>query len=712
MRGRPLAAPVGSQGAEPGEPRGVARAPSANARAAAALMSEAQRVANFGSWEWWVLEDRVTWSDQLFRIFGLDPSTFEPTLAGYLKQVHPDDRARILREIEAGVKDRRPYSFEHRLADEGTERVVRCMGEPIADPDSGEVVRVVGVCQDVSDLVRSERARATADARFRTAFENAPNGIALVDFADGPEGRLTAVNRALAELSGRTEAELTGSTLANLGEEPDLDLALRERLAAGEIDRFSIEKRARFGDRVAWLNLSVSALPGARGRRECIVQIEDISERKRFEERLRYMADHDSLTGLMNRRRFRDALESRLALQRRYGGEDALLVIDVDGLKKINDARGHATGDAVLRCVADVMRGRVRSTDVVARLAGDEFAVLLPSATPEQSAALAADLVARMAAEEVEGVRPSVSVGIARLGAEAAGAEEVTATADAAMYRAKQRGGGVFEPGSEAADAPGSPREAESDRFGLAVTGSLAEQVRAALHAGDLILYAQPAIDLQSGQIAHREVLVRMREGAGSVIPASEFLAAAAQEPGLCAEIDRWVVERALASLGNGLRGTRLHVNLSGETLNDGPSLSRFVRALRGAPEHSHWLGLEIEEAAIRRNAVAASAAVRQLAATGCPLVLDGFTGTAGSFEHLQRLPLDQVKLDGLLTRELMQEGADAATLRAVVRVAQGTGKTTVAKLVESEALVPVLRTHGVDMAQGYELGSPSPLGD
>jgi EAL domain-containing protein (putative c-di-GMP-specific phosphodiesterase class I) len=250
------------------------------------------------------------------------------------------------------------------------------------------------------------------------------------------------------------------------------------------------------------------------------------------------------------------------------------------------------------------------------------------------------------------------------------------------------------------------------ERPDRAVSDSGVEDVRAALRAGDLLLYAQPAIDLRSGEVAHREVLVRMRGSADSVLPASDVLAAAAQEPGLCAEIDRWVVDQALASLANGSRGTRLHINLSGETLNDGRALARFVRVLHGAAERTRWLGLEIGEAAIQRNVVAASAAARQLAATGCPLVLDGFTGTQGAFEQLQRLPLDQVKIGGPVTRELMEKDADDATLRAIVRLAHGTGKTTVASRVESRELVPILRRRGVDMAQGFELGSPSPLGD
>jgi EAL domain-containing protein (putative c-di-GMP-specific phosphodiesterase class I) len=348
---------------------------------------------------------------------------------------------------------------------------------------------------------------------------------------------------------------------------------------------------------------------------------------------------------------------------------------------------------------------------MVARLAGDEFAVLLPSAGAAQAAALADELIARFADEEVEGHRVSVSIGVAPFGSEGGEeltAEHVSAAADAAMYRAKQRGGAV-------ADVASEPRERAMAGNGnghtAPSTATLGERVRAALEADELLLYAQPAVDLRSGETQHREVLVRMREALGAVRPATDFLVAAAQERGLCAEIDRWVLRRAIAALGNGSAGIRLHLNLSGETLTDELALTRFLDDLTEAPDQRAWLGLEIGESAIRGSTVAVSAAIRRLAATGCPLVLDGFTGGVGSFEYLQRLPLDQVKLEGVITRGLTDGAPDLGTLRSVVELAHGTGKTIVAKLVESEALIPLLRAHGVDMAQGFGLGEPAPLG-
>ena len=277
---------------------------------------------------------------------------------------------------------------------------MRCQGEPVLDPATREIVRVVGVCQDITELAMIERARSEADARFRIAFENAPIGIALVDFSEGSDGHLTEVNRALTDLTGRGPEELVGSKLTDLclAEDSEGDESLRERLVVGEIERFSVEKRALLpDDRLVWLELSVSTVPADGSARTAgIVQVQDVTERKRFEDKLRYIAEHDSLTGLMNRRRFREELVSHLALSHRYGGAGALLLIDMDRLKAVNDTRGHGAGDIALRRVAEAMRGRFRSTDILARLAGDEFAVLLPNTEAHEAVALADALISRL----------------------------------------------------------------------------------------------------------------------------------------------------------------------------------------------------------------------------------------------------------------------------------------------------------------------------
>lgn len=704
-------------------------------RAVADLMADAQRVANFGSWEWRLAEDEVHWSAQLYRIFGIEtsnePNAFRATFATYLERVHPDERADVRRKIEAALGDVTPFRFEHRIVrPNGKVRYVRCQGEPVLDPATQELVRVVGVCQDITEMAQMDRARSEADARFRSAFENAPIGIALVDFSDGADGHLTEVNRALTDLTGRHAKELVGSKLTDLclSEDATGDEVQRERLVAGEIERFTVEKRALLSDdRLAWLELSISTIPTEGEPRSAgIVQVQDVTERKQFEEQLRYIADHDSLTGLMNRRRFREELDHQLALQRRYGGTGALLLIDVDRLKAVNDTRGHGAGDVVLRRVAEAMRGRFRSTDVLSRLAGDEFAVLLPSAEEHEAMALADALITRLAADEVAAWGVSVSVGIAPFGAnDTRTTEDVMAIADAAMYRAKQLGGGVADlaeapssgsPHSRTADKPDEPvfprRSMAADPFPALKPVpelTLTERVTAALEADELLIYGQPVIDLRSGRVAHHELLVRMRDESGKVLAASDFLGEVAQTKGVCAAIDTWVVDHALALLANGMRGARFQVNLSGETLRDREGLERLVSKIAASGIEEECLGFEIGEGSIERDVEGTSATLDRLAEAGCPLVLDGFSAGFGSFEYLQRLPVRQIKIDGVVVRSLLEE-PDYSTIRAIVRLAQGTSTSTVAKLVESSSVLPLLRMHGVDMAQGYEVGEPVPL--
>ena len=720
---------------EAGDGIDIAHRATEELRAAADLMADAQRVANFGSWEWRIAEDAVYWSDQLYRIFGIekgaDLHAFRATFSTYLERVHPDEQAEVRQKIETALRDVIPFRFEHSIVrPNGEVRRVRCQGEPVLDPGTREIARVVGVCQDVTELAEIELARSEADARFRSAFENAPIGIALVDFTEGADGRLMEVNRALCDLTGRSGDELVGSKLTGLSLSEDVagDEVQRERLVAGEIERFTVEKRALLpDDRLIWLELSVSTIPNGGGLRTAgIVQVQDVTERKRFEEQLRYIADHDSLTGLMNRRRFREELDSQLALLNRYGGLGALLLIDLDRLKAVNDTRGHGAGDVALRRVAEAMRGRFRSTDILARLAGDEFAVLLPSTEGREAMNLAETLISRLAADEVASWGVSVSIGVAPFGGEdTRTTEDVMATADAAMYRAKQRGGAVAElaeaplagsPHSRTEDKPPDPVLPRRSLVGDSLARppiprepTLTDRVRAALDADELLVYGQPVIDLRSGRVAHHELLVRMRDETGKVLTASDFLGAAAQTQGMCTAIDNWVVDRALAMLTNGSRGARFQVNLSGETLGDERGLEGLVSRVTAASLEEGSLGFEIGEGSVRLDVERASVTLDRLAEAGCALVLDGFSAGFGSFEYLQRLPVRQIKIDGVVLRSLLEE-PDYSTMRAIVRLAQGTSKTTVAKLVESSSVLPLLRMQGIDMAQGFEVGAPVPL--
>src|SRR3954469_22405054 len=233
-------------------------------REVAERMAEAQELALFGNWEWVPGEDRVTWSDQLYRIFGLEPGEHEPTFEGYLERVHPDDRAWVRERIEATLAGGEPYLHEHRIVlPDRSLRTLRCHGQAVRD-DAGHVVRLVGVCQDITELAEAEWARRVAEARFRNAFEHAPIGKALVELKRG-EATMVESNRALSAITGYRQDELLAESLDRLvaAEDRDLDRELRDRLLAGAIESYTVEKRLRHksGHQV-WCQLSVSLAPG------------------------------------------------------------------------------------------------------------------------------------------------------------------------------------------------------------------------------------------------------------------------------------------------------------------------------------------------------------------------------------------------------------------------------------------------------------------
>ena len=311
-----------------------------------------------------------------------------------------------------------------------------------AENDPGEAV-MAAVESDV-ERDRVETELRAARERFERAFEDAPIGMALVSL----DGRWVKVNRSLCEILGYEASDLLDLTFQDITHPEDLDADLRhvQEVLDGDIRSYQMEKRYLTSEGgVVWANLSVSLVRDAHGEpMHFISQIEDITERKRTEERLHYLADHDTLTGLFNRRRFEQELMQQLARCQRYGESAALLLVDVDHFKTINDTRGHRVGDVVLKHFAELLGRRLRKTDIVARLGGDEFAIMLSHVSPAQARTVARSLV-----EYVRGSPPVVadgsvpitaSVGATMLDEDTGDLERVLVAADEALYAAKDAG--------------------------------------------------------------------------------------------------------------------------------------------------------------------------------------------------------------------------------------------------------------------------------
>jgi diguanylate cyclase (GGDEF)-like protein len=433
------------------------------------------------------------------------------------------------------------------------------------------------------------------------------------------------------------------------------------------------------------------------------VVAEALAQAERTEAQLRYLADHDSLTGLLDRRRFRSELDQYVSFTARYGGQGAVMLIDIDGLKAVNDAHGHHAGDNLIRLIAAIMRERVRATDLVARLSGDEFAVLMPQTDTAGALQLGEDLRAQVAesAVPVPGAESAtISVGITMFGGEReVSAEAVLLAADQAMYQAKSDGRNqiaLFQ----------DPRE---PRRKLQRRQTTTARIRDALTHDRLSLHTQPIRSLASGGIERYELLLRMTGENGELLPAASFIEAA-ERSGMVQELDRWVVARALELLAAREREgspVSLHVNLSGASVADLSVLEFIERRLDEGEADPARCTFEITETARVHDYEAAGGFADRLTEFGCQVAIDDYGAGFGPFHYLKQIPFDLIKIDGSFIRDMPNSDADQLTVQAIVQVARGLGKTTIAEFVQDDVTAQMLREYGVDMAQGYHLGRP-----
>ena len=560
--------------------------------------------------------------------------------------------------------------------------------------------------------LKSERGAARRGlheehARFESAFANAPIGMALVDL----EGHCLQVNDALCRITGHSRAALKATTLRALThpEDVDLDADSLHALLDGGIPSYQVEKRYRHAwGHYLWGLLTVSLVRDDQGNVLYVVsQVQDISERRELAQRLEYLIDHDFLTGLANRRRFEQELSREAERVARYGAPGAVLVIDLDNFKEVNDAFGHMAGDDLLKGVAGAVKHRIRQTDLLARIGGDEFGVLLPQADADQ-AQIVADGIVKALGRHVavlgdQSIRVTASVGLAMFGR--LSAAEVLACADLAMYEAKQAGRNrfaLYSP-SRGSREPLSARQAE------------AEHLRTALRDDRFVLYGQPILDLRQSEVHQYEVLLRLEDDeGGEPLTPSTFLYVA-ERFGLIQAIDGWVARQAIELIAENERAGRplvLHVNLSSKSIADPMVAAVTESALAEAGIDPSRLVFELTETAAMANIEEAKAFAHRLRARGCRLALDDFGAGFGSFYYLKNLPFDYFKIDGDLIRGLAASQMDQLVVEAIVGIARGMGKETIAEFVTDDETVHLLEKAGVDYAQGYHVGRPRPLRD
>ncbi len=569
---------------------------------------------------------------------------------------------------------------------------------------SGEPCTMI-IAKDMSRQRAAEARLRRSEERFRGIFENAPIGILLVD----DQGRVFQTNRTAADLLGYEQQAMYGIHVSRLVPDDGRE-SLRAALAKLALSGISVEKSERRLVREDGLELwtSFQIVRQANAKDQTlyyIVQIADISDIKQNEARMEQMAFYDTLTNLANRRLFQDRLNRTIEHCNRHDRCAALLYLDLDNFKRVNDTLGHQAGDQLLREVASRLQQCVRREDTVGRSGGDEFTILLNEIrSPSDAGEVAQKILAHLREPLQVAGHPLIvttSIGITVLPNDGADRNQLMSNADLAMYKAKQRGRNNFQFYSEDLNA-NAVRRLQTEY-----------QIRNALDNGQFELYYQPKVCLRDQRFVGVECLIRWNHPERGLLSPSEFIDVA-EEAGSIIELGTWIIEAACRAAATFAREVAepvtLAVNISPRQFKDPNLVSTMRRCLREYALDPKTLELEITETMLMQDAEGAQTTVLQLSELGVKIAIDDFGTGYSSLNYLKRFPINIVKIDRSFVTGLPTSTDDMAITRAVIAMAHQLNMTVVAEGVESIEQYQFLAEQRCEFAQGYLFSRPLPM--
>ena len=524
-------------------------------------------------------------------------------------------------------------------------------------------------------------------------------------------GKILLVSQQVENVIGYMPDELVGTSFSRLlcG---DNDQALfrynLNKVSTGSLSQYrnevSIKRKNGKNCTIEWLH---SHLESSNNHGATVLSVGlDVSERKAYEDEIGWLADHDSLTGLYNRRRFNSILKRTLSIASRYNQDAGLLFLDLDNFKQINDTLGHQTGDLLIKSVSDCLKLILRESDYIARLGGDEFAIILPNITVNDAIDVANKINKHLMSLRLpimdSNHRTCASIGIAMYPEHAISANDLLSNADLAMYQAKSRGRGCWHLFSKE----------DNVKERMETQLHWRHKIVDALAHDKFELHYQPILNISDNDVSHYEALVRIREDNGDLVLPAPFISVA-EKTGLIHDIDHMVLRKAITELqrqaenGNEMVMT---INLSAHSFSDPQLLPLLDRLLSLSNVNPSNIIFEITETAALSDLVGAANLIHKIHDFGCRFALDDFGVGFSSFYYLKELPVDFVKIDGSFIHDLPANRNDQILVKAMAEIAREFGKKTIAEFVQDDETLRLLRSYNIDYAQGYHVGRPALL--
>ncbi|WP_290595170.1 EAL domain-containing protein [Arenimonas sp. SCN 70-307] len=666
------------------------------------ILNQAQHVAHLGNWSWDPDNDKLWWSDELYWIVGLPSHKPPPRFRHQRHLFTPESYARLHQASVALLKHGKPYAMELvMLRPNGEQRVVQARGEAILDQD-GRVQSLVGVLHDVTEQRKAEEtSRWRNDLLDRIAAMGRIGGFELL--VGTGELHWTDENYRIHGIEPGTPLRFE-DTLPNYCPESaqKLQLAFQRMVAEHVPEQTADVCYITADERRIWLRVT-GRLELREGKPYRITGLtQDITEEREAGERIEQLAHYDTLTGLPNRFLFRERALEAIEAARRGGKPLALLFLDLDRFKYVNDTQGHEAGDQLLQEIAGRLRQCVRSSDLVGRLGGDEFLVLLREVARPEDAALVARKIIGAIGEPISlsnvDAQVGCSIGIALLGENAPDLEALLRAADTAMYAAKDAGRNNFQ----------FYNSSFYERVQRRVT--LEQELRQALARGEFSLAFQPTLSLADGSVACIEALLRWNAASGEHRSPAEFIPVA-EECGEILPIGRWVLEQACRQARQwheqGLSFGRIAVNVSALQLRDPEFATQVLQACARERWPSDRLVLEITESALMRDSESLRNTFALFKANGITLAIDDFGTGFSNLGYLHRFPVRTLKIDRSFVSQMDSAANMLELTHAVVSLGHALGLGVVAEGVETEKVLQLLRQQGCDEAQGYLFTRP-----